>query len=113
MLFKAVIEEIRVNTGTRSLTENKILAAINYITYETVKDERIKIVHEEASGAQDVGFLGTIGITTAEAACPATIDPNYKQVRIDIDAAPALDTDLTVTTTCIKYAPISMPEPVK
>ena len=85
VLFKAVIEEVRVNTGTRSLTENEILAAINYITYETVKDERIKIMREEAAGTRNVGFLGAIGIPTAEAACPATTEPNYKQVQIDID----------------------------
>ena len=85
VLFKAVIGEIHVNTSTRSLTGDEILAAIDHITYETVKDERIKIMREEASGTGDAGFLGAIGIPTAEAACPATADPDYKQVRIDID----------------------------
>lgn len=86
-LFKAVIEEIRVATDTRDLTDAEILAAIDYIVYETIKDEKRKIARENAanSNADGVAFLGLLGIPVADAACPATTDPKYRQLRIDID----------------------------
>lgn len=87
-LFKAVIEEVRVQTDTRDMTDVEILAAIDYITYETIKDEKRKLVREKAaadSNVDGVDFLRLLGIPVADAACPATTDPKYKQVRIDID----------------------------
>ena len=86
--FKAVPEEIRTAAGVREPTDAEIAAAIDYITYETIKDEKRKLVRERAaagSGAHGAGLLGLLGIPVADAACPATTDPRYKQVRIDID----------------------------
>ena len=87
-LFKALIKESRVDTGTRELTDAEILAAIDYISYETIKDEKRKIRYDEAGNRGDtvgVAVLRWLGIPVVDATCPTTTDPNFRQVRIDID----------------------------
>ena len=84
---KAVLEEIRVEVGVREPTDAEIAAAIDYIVHETIKDERRKLVRGRAaagSGAHGAGLLELLGMPAADAACPATTDPGYKQVRIGI-----------------------------
>ena len=84
-LFKSLLSEIREATGTRNMTDAEILAAIDYIVIETVKDEKRKLAHEKAANTDAVDFLELLGIPVADATCPATTDPRFKQVRLDID----------------------------
>ena len=85
--FRIIIEHVRTSTGTQVLSEQEILAAIDYIFYETIKDEKRNIAKESrlAEETQGIGFLEMFGIQTADAACLPTTDPNYRQLRIDID----------------------------
>lgn len=82
-LLRATIEQARVESGTRELSEAEVQDAIKYIIYETMKDERLKIIRAE-SAAQKVDLLEPLGIQAAYAACPRTVDPNYLQLAVDI-----------------------------
>ena len=85
-LLRDSIEEARMQTNTKNLDENEIQAAIQYITHETIKDEKLKVRMAEGDvKTLNVDFLNSFDIQTADAACPSTTHPNYKQVRIDID----------------------------
>ena len=85
-LLRESIEEIRIQTNTNILTENEIQGAISYIFQETVKDEKLKIAKKNNSvKSLDIDFLEEFGIQMAEAACPNTTHPKYKQLKIDID----------------------------
>ncbi|MBS1268186.1 MAG: hypothetical protein MAG458_00908 [Nitrosopumilus sp.] len=85
-LLRESIEEIRIETNTTELTEDEIQGAIDYIFRETVKDEKLKIAKENKSVKPlNIDFLEAFGIQMAEAACPSTTHPNYKQVQIDIN----------------------------
>ena len=107
-LFKVLIKESRVDTGTRELTDAEILAAIDYISYETIKGEKRKIRYDEAGNRGDtvgVDVLRWLGIPVVDAACPTTTDPDFRQVRIDIDGGRYgsysfnVDNDLYLVTT--------------
>ncbi|RNJ78439.1 MAG: hypothetical protein EB829_04790 [Nitrosopumilus sp. H8] len=83
--FRIVIEHARTSTNSEVMSEQEILAAIDYIFYETIKDEKRKLAKESrATEAQGIGFLEMFGIPTADAACKATT-PRFKQLQIDID----------------------------
>lgn len=47
--FRDVIEGIRVATGVRDLSEDEILAAIDYIVIEGIKEEKRKFAREQAA----------------------------------------------------------------
>ena len=84
--FETVIEQIRVDTQTRVLTDDEIAQAKEYIFVETIKDERHNaFLEQKTSDKVDVSFLEWFGIQTASAVCPITTHPTYKQVKIDID----------------------------
>ena len=85
--FRDVIETVRLDTNTTILTDIETNAAIDYIFIETIKDEKYKHFQNShnSSDTTDVNFIEMIGIQTAHATCPATTNPNYKQVKIDID----------------------------
>ena len=80
------IEDARVTSNTDTLTDEEIKAAILYIVDETIKDEKLKLRQEDNSANRlDVDFLSYFGIQMAQAACPTTTHPTYKQLEIDID----------------------------
>ncbi len=81
------IEHVRVLTGTVDLTLEEKKAAMQYIVDETIKDERFKLATDGDSGGDrlDSEFLDLLGIQTAQATCPATTNPTYRQLAIDID----------------------------
>ena len=85
-LLKETIEDVRVITNTDTLTDQEIKEAILYIVYETIKDEKIKLLRDDNSASRlDVDFLNFFGIQTAQAACPTTTIPTFKQLTLDID----------------------------
>ena len=85
-VLRDLIEQIRIETSTNELSEVEIKSAMEYIFQETVKDEKLKIVNDEnTSTTLDVDFLESFGIQTAQAVCPTTVNPVYKQVSIDIN----------------------------
>lgn len=84
--FEAVIEQARLSSGTRMLIDNEITGAKEYIFSETIKDEKHKALQgQDAADRIDVSFLEWLGVKIANAACASTTNPNYKQLRIDID----------------------------
>ncbi len=84
--FSTVIEQARVDSETRNLTDVEIAAVKNYIFDETIKDEKLKTLQEsDYADRIDVSFLDWFGIQTASAACSSTTNPTYKQLRLDID----------------------------
>ncbi len=83
--FGTVIEQSRIESNTRVLTDTEIKAAKEYIFYETIKDERHKALQEQDTDNIDVNWLGWPGIQTVSAACPSTTPPSYKQLKLDID----------------------------
>ncbi len=84
--FSTVIEQSRVDSETRNLTDVEIAAVKNYIFDETIKDEKLKALQESNYADRiDVSFLDWFGIQTASAACSSTTNPTYKQLRLDID----------------------------
>ncbi len=84
--FNTVIEQSRIDSETRYLTNAEITNVKNYIFDETIKDEKLKALQESDSADKiDVGFLEWFGIQTANAACPSTTNPSYKQLRLDIN----------------------------
>ncbi len=84
--FRDVIERVRTETNTATLTDAEIDTAINYIFIETIKDEKYKqfLKSYNSSDTTSVDFMEMIGVQMAHATCPATTNPHYKQVRIDI-----------------------------
>ena len=84
--FSTVIEQARIDSETRNLTDAEITNVKNYIFDETIKDEKFNALQKSNSADKiDVGFLEWFGIQTASAACPSTTNPSYKQLRLDID----------------------------
>ena len=84
--FSTVIEQARVDSETRNLTDVEVAAVKNYIFDETIKDERLKTLQEsDYADRIDVSFLDWFGIPSASAACSSTTNPTYKQLRLDID----------------------------
>ncbi len=78
------IEHVRVLTDTGDLTLEEKKAATQYIVDETIKDERFKLA-TDGGDRLDSAFLDLLGIQTAQATCPATTNPAYRQLAIDID----------------------------
>lgn len=85
-LLRNSIEQVRVSTGTNELTENEIKSIIDYIIIETYKDEKIKHI-KSTTNIKSLNIVSgeLLGIQYAEAICPTTTNPTYKQVTIDID----------------------------
>lgn len=85
--FRESIEQIRVSSNTRDLSEEEILALKEYIVHETIKDEEIKAIRRDhGSSTLHVDFLKMFGIQIAEASqCRPSPTPNFKQVTLDIN----------------------------
>ena len=83
-LLRDSIEQERINTHTQILNEKEIVSAMNYIIVETYKDEKLK-----RSSSDNINTMSAdsdnFGIQYADAVCPATTNPTYRQVEIDID----------------------------
>ncbi len=88
-LLRESIEEVRLDTNTRVLTENEIKQSIHYIVTEAIKDEKEKDRISKSEQANDetlsTDYLEALGIQYVDATCPSTTNPTYKQVSIDID----------------------------
>ncbi len=84
--FSTVIEQARVDSETRNLTNAEIINVKKYIFDETIKDVKLKALQESNYADRiDVSFLDWFGIPSASAACSSTTNPTYKQLRLDID----------------------------
>ena len=85
-LLRDSLEEVRVQTNTRELSEEEIQAAMEYVITETIKDEKIKLLQNSQNfETLNVSDLDAFGIQFADATCPTTTNPSYKQVSIDIN----------------------------
>ena len=80
-----MIEQARISSETRTLTDEEIVEAKEYIFIETIKDEKYKALQEfDSLDKVDVSFLDWFGIQTASAVCPNTTNPSFKQLSLDI-----------------------------
>jgi len=78
-LLRNTIEQSRLSTETSSLSEIEIQGVIDYIIYETIKDEKIKDIISKEDEISDVKKRSRSKVT-----CPDTIDPVFRQLNLDI-----------------------------
>lgn len=85
-LLRVVIEWARITSGTPDLTDAEISAAIDYITLETIKDEKRKIRFEDAARYRsiDVIFFPWIpDVPVYDTGCAPAGTPTDRQVQIE------------------------------